>query len=326
MKQRGRFMRNRKFIKNSLQHTYQRSIDKGVVFYSTEDYLVLFTLCCTYSKVYKIGILGICIMLNHIHYLLESNSKKDMSDFIQVVTSVFVKMYNQNILRKGSLFTPLYGSSSKYGNKKIRTIIAYLYNNPVEKNICSKADEYRWSFLAYANNKFPFSEKIRKNQMSKRLRDLLKIVDERQSKNQALTYSLLNGYMPLLNKKEKSYLIDYVISTYSCINYSKLISYYGSFEKLKIAINSNTGSEYEIKEDFDNFSDKYAKELIKLTNESGFFKYSKRNFPELPKDELEKLVLHLSKSKANIIQISRFLHISSTHIAFIIKQSHSKKL
>ena len=75
--------------------------------------------------------------------------------FMRDATRWYALLFNKYYGRKGSVFTPRFGSASKVGDKKVRTAIAYLYNNPVERKICVRAEAYRWNFLAYAG-RYPF--------------------------------------------------------------------------------------------------------------------------------------------------------------------------
>ena len=52
-----------------------------------------------------------------------------------------------------------------------------------------------------------------------------------------------------MNRKEKAQIIDYVISKYNFLDYDALINLYGSFEKAMIAVDSNAGAEYDLKDD-----------------------------------------------------------------------------
>ena len=55
--------------------------------------------------------------------------------------------------------------------------------------------------------------------------------------------------MNRLNERERSQLVDYIISVYNCIDYHFLTGCYGSYQDMLLAVNSNTGSEYDIKEE-----------------------------------------------------------------------------
>ena len=76
-------------------------------------------------------------------------------------TSWFSRQYNEWYGLDGPLFRGPYGIASKVTDQKIRDAIAYLYNNPVERQLCKRAEQAHWNFLAYAENPYPFSQPIR---------------------------------------------------------------------------------------------------------------------------------------------------------------------
>lgn len=139
---------------------YQRTISGFNIFYDLEDYIVYYTIFSVLAVKYNIIVYGLCLMIDHIHSLFTSRTASTMSRFISHVTSLYVKEYNSAHDRKGPLFDERFGSSIKIGLKMLRTAISYLYNNPVEKQLCDRAQEFRWNFLAYVHSKNPFSKKI----------------------------------------------------------------------------------------------------------------------------------------------------------------------
>ena len=72
-------------------HIYQRSVEGFNIFYGIEDYLVFFMIFSVVARLYKVTILELCIMINHIHVLLASEKLKEVSDFIMHYTSLFAK-------------------------------------------------------------------------------------------------------------------------------------------------------------------------------------------------------------------------------------------
>ena len=232
-------------------HIYQNTPQGALLFYTVADFLVYFTIFCTEARHYKIKVLGICPMFDHLHGLLEAESRKDVSPFVREYTRLYSKEFNLSIGGKTPVFNPGFGCAVKSGDKKIRTACSYLYNNPGEKGLCSRAEEYRWTFLAYAKSDHPFSEKIVLNKASRPLRRALKEVDVFRSKDRPLNYVALARLFKDLDKKEKNQLTDYIISHYNCIDYNALISFYGSYEKMCLAFASNQGSEYDLQEVFE---------------------------------------------------------------------------
>lgn len=119
------------------------------------------------------------------------------------ITSGSVSVTIPNI---GHLFQSPFGSAPKIGNKKIRTSIAYLYNNPVERNIHQEAIKWRWNFLAYAFSDHPFSEKLSRRVASTKMRKNLKEIEGCCSRGSYLRYPQLHRMFDGLSPEEKTNL------------------------------------------------------------------------------------------------------------------------
>lgn len=232
-------------------HIYQRTVNGFLLFYSVSDFLVFFSIICTVAKKRRIRMLGVCAMFDHLHVLAEASSRDSVSGFVWEYTMNYAKSFNKTINGKGSIFEEAFGCSVKRKEKAIRTTCSYLYNNPVEKKLCKKAYGYRWNFLAYANRPYPFSRPIVLRKASARIREAVAVINRMVKENKPLNHTLLSALFAPLDKYEKQQFTDFVISSYSSVDYEKLISYYGNFGKMCLAFESNQGSEYEIKEEYD---------------------------------------------------------------------------
>lgn len=268
-------MKRRRFLPNVPIHIYQRSLNGTVIFYSLEDCLVYYTVFCTCAKRSGVTVLGLCEMYDHIHQLLEAPDLRSLSDFEREVNIEFsreffadlrqvsagstgrpptehstIKVQNTLDLPScGHLFQSPFGSAPKVGDKAVRTCIAYLNNNPVERRIHREAIKWRWNFLAYAFSDHPYSERIVKRRATYRFRRCLREVEGCHSRGEWLRHSQLRRMFSDLTSEERNQLVDFIVVTYNVIEYDRLSSYYGSREKMLLAINSNTGSEYDIKEE-----------------------------------------------------------------------------
>ena len=197
--------------------------------------------------------LGLCLMYNHIHVLVEAEDHKAIARFMQELCSKFSRTYNIRHGLKGSLFST-YGLSNKRGGKQIRTSLAYLYNNPVEDRICKRAEEWHWNFLAYANSDHPYSEKLVLREAAVGMRKAARTVRTLHAHQRPLTYEVLDALFKSLNITEKKQLVDFIVREYSVIDFKSTISYYGSYGNMLTAFSSNTGSEYDICEPHDPYS------------------------------------------------------------------------
>ena len=69
------------------------------------------------------------------------------------------------------------------------------------------------------------------------------------SRGRHLAYELLDEVFSSAEKNEISQLADYILNLYNPVDYSAVKGLYGNMYKASLAINANTGSEYEIAED-----------------------------------------------------------------------------
>lgn len=300
----------RKFINDEVNHTYQRTLSGFNIFYEVEDYLVYYTIFSTMAVRYGVDVYGLCMMIDHIHTLTVARSRTLFSRFMSNVTIQFVKEFNKAHRRAGPLFDENFGSAPKLGMKLLRTAIAYLFNNPVERLLCKLAQDYRWNFLAYAQSDHPFSDPIVLKDASRRFRRILKEVDGTRARNRHLTYAQLRRMFAGLDKKEKNQLIDYIIVRYNIIRYDLLTTQcYDGYENMVLAINSNAGSEYEINEHKWSRSDVEYRELYQYVHAHGF----KNAGDVIALDIDSKLSMMqdmMRQTKASRLQICKFLHLS----------------
>ena len=301
--------RRRRFYDEAPVHVYQRTIDGFNIFYDLEDYLVFYTVFAVSSRKHKVNVLGQSIMIDHLHNFIEAESLDELSRFVCHYTSVFVKEYNRSICRKGALFEKAFGSAPKQTAKKIRSCIAYIANNPVEKLLCRSAEEYRWNYLAYVRCSHPYSKPFISSKASAALRRSVKEVKFSCELNLYLNYAQLRRMFKRLSEEEQRQLTDIIISEYCPFDFKRLASFFDSYESMLVAINANTGSEYEVKEKYYPHSDKEYREIIKYLKKSR--KMDKvRDVIMLPMDKKIKLYNSLRfYTNANPLQIKKFLHL-----------------
>lgn len=302
-------MRKRKFIEEEVNHIYQRTESGFNIFYEVEDYLVYYTIFSIASIRYHVTVYGLCLMIDHIHSLCAFKDKMSFSRFMSFVSNVFVKEYNNEHCRKGALFSESFGSAPKTGMKLLRTAVAYLYNNAVERHLCKYAQDFRWNFLAFAQSSCPFSDPLILRKASYALQRAVAEVNGSRERSAHLTYPQLKRLFSGLDEREKNQLIDYIIMKYSVIRFDILTTLcYDGYENMITAINSNAGSEYEIYELRWGRSDTGYRELYKFVRSHGFS--SAGGVISLDIDA--KISLHNAMHAATNVssyQICKFLHL-----------------
>lgn len=303
------FKERRLFQKNVLNHCYQRTIDGGVLFYSYSDYLVWFTVVCTMARKYGIQILAMCPMPDHVHLSVIAQSLKAFSSFMRDYSRIFAGEHNPVCHRKGPLFESPYGSAPKYTDKSVRSNLIYVGNNPVERKLTKKAEEYRWNFLAYAVSDHPFSPKLVIREARWPLRQAVKEVESQFKAGKHLCYAQLRRLFKPLTALECQQLTDFIISTYNVIDYQAALGYFNSYDDMLLAMHSTTGSEHDLRECHVGKSDIHYASMantvmkkLKLNDIHDILGYSTEK-----KNELFRLIR--KESYALSKQIAKFLHL-----------------
>lgn len=297
----------RKFSANGVMHVYQRTVSGFNIFYSTEDFIVLYTIISVQARKHGIRLLAACLMIDHVHLLVSAESTMHLSRFVSAYTSQFVRGFNARTGRKGPLFAKAYGSAIKLDDKKIRSAIAYLFNNLVEKQLCRNAEDYKWNFLAYYSPYKKMGAECEKGRYFKRATDT---VGQAFRAGRHLNHRFLENIMKGMPADSRNRLTDHIINLYFPFENQELISYYGSYDKMVTAVNSNTGSEYEIAEKHYCKSDVPYREMMMHLKRKG--QEDMHDVITLPED-MKRRYMNILKTatSASYTQIMKFLHLAS---------------
>lgn len=299
----------RKYPQDTFQHIYQQAIARCIIFYSMEDRLVYYTVFSVMARNYGITVLALALMFDHVHYLIKAGTRELYAKFIGVTTSVFVMAYNRDSGRKGPLFRKAYGNAPKRRDKDVRTCIAYDYNNSVEKKLFARAEQDRWNLLAYIDNSHPFSLPIGRNTASKKLLRSMDAVPRFRKRNEYLDYPVVRKLFDGLDYVESEQLLDFIISLYLPIDREKLLGYYRSYKDMVMAINSNTGSEYNLDEVYDLESHQGFVQMLEITQMSSFANDPRSLIllPDAKKRQIAEVLMN--RTDATLGQVKRFLHL-----------------
>ena len=302
-------MKRRKFFKDILTHCYQRSADDGVLFYTYSDHLVYFTTYCVLARKYGIQVLGLCQMPDHVHDSIVARRMADLSAFKREINAGYSRMYNTFYGLEGPVFEGPFGSAPKVGAKKGRTNLVYVGNNPVERQLVEKAEDYRWNYLAYVGSDHPFSQKLVVRDARWPLRKAVKEVQSQFQQGKPLSFAQLQRLFTPLNRKEGLQLTDFIITTYNCIDYESAIRFFNSPSDMLTTMHATTGSEHDLNEVFIGKTDvPYMKMTNILLRENKWKDI--HDVLSLTTDEKFDLFLQLRpQTDALDEQIAKFLHM-----------------
>lgn len=302
-------MKSRKFYPGILNHCYQRSADGGVLFYTYSDHLVYFTEYCMAAREYDIQVLSLCQMPDHVHDAVRTARKESLSQFKRKVNTGFSRKRNAFFGTDGPVLKSHFGSAPKYGDKHARTNLIYIGNNPVERRLVKKAEEYRWNYLAYAQSDNPFSEKLVVRKATWPLQRAIREVKTLFKSGRPIGYATLQRLFSALDRKETLQLVDFIVSTYNCIDYAAAFRFFGSAEEMLSAMHATTGNEYDLNEVFVGKTDAPYARMTSLLLKHGFVQ-DIHDILRLGMDaQFELFRWLLPRTDAPAEQIAHFLHM-----------------
>jgi len=137
-----------------------------------------------YSSIYFVNVIGFCIMDNHFHLLVKTDSIEnvyeddllerifrytkqkdrefskdeleffktklsDISEYIKSIKQTFSRWYNKLNDRKGYFWGDRFKSVLVESGEGLLNMLAYIELNPVRAKLCKKPEDYRWCSLSY---------------------------------------------------------------------------------------------------------------------------------------------------------------------------------
>lgn len=295
-------MKNR-FSPFGTQHVCRRSNDWGVIFYDDIDRLVCYSIFACQAKKYGVTVCMASLMYTHTHESLRVGNRHTMEKYVRDSGSQFARAYNYRWKRHGALFHRKFKWDSKTTLQQQKTNFCYIANNHREKGLVGSARQSRWDFVPYAFSRHPFSPKLILKE-SDPLTHAVALVKNAAADLRPLRYSFLLQTFPKLSDRQREQLTDYIISEYALVDFGVAEECFGSLEKMSLAFDSNSGSEYKIREEYNGILETSIEEMCSIVKKQGLLgevynltKTQKANlFERFRRDMPEKMIrkfLHL---------------------------------
>jgi hypothetical protein len=134
------------------------------------------------------------------------------------------------------------------------------------------------------------------------------MADEAHVNNRYLNYALLKQLLKDIDPQEKELLTDYIITLYFPFNKNISEKYFRSYKDMVTAVNSNTGSEYDIVEKHYGKTDAPYREILQYLRKIGV---TDPKSLIIEQDEVKKRYYLMLKENttARPVQIRKFLHM-----------------
>lgn len=136
---------SRKNLKSYYKHVMVQGIEKQFIF-GEEKYIKKYKeIILNNLKVSPVTILAYCIMHNHSHLIIYSETPEEISKFMHKVNTAYSMYYNKINNRVGYVFRNRFKSQEIFNQGQLYTCLRYIHNNPVKADITKTMEEYKHS-------------------------------------------------------------------------------------------------------------------------------------------------------------------------------------
>jgi REP-associated tyrosine transposase len=126
-------------------HIFHRGNNRQDVFKSEQDHQRFIDDLMTSRNQSGCLIHAYVLMPNHYHLLLTPPTGKALSDFMQTIGRRYVRYFNQEYQRSGTLWEGRYKSSLIDSDAHLLQCYRYIEENPVRSNVVTAPKQHQWS-------------------------------------------------------------------------------------------------------------------------------------------------------------------------------------
>ncbi|MBQ3409412.1 MAG: transposase [Clostridia bacterium] len=137
--------RSREELNASFFHVMCQGINKEMIFANDMLKRKYLALMKKYINDVDLDIICYCIMSNHTHILIHTESIAQMSKYMKCINTEFAQFYNWKMERVGFVFRDRFKSQPIYDEKYLFQCINYIHKNPVKAKIVKKCSDYEYS-------------------------------------------------------------------------------------------------------------------------------------------------------------------------------------
>ena len=136
---------SRKDLTTLYFHVIVQGINKEYIFGTKEMIEKYKDLLIENIRESNVKILAYCIMSNHAHMLMYTESIADMSKVMQKINTSFARFYNKKKNRVGFVFRDRYFTQPILSRQQLYNCLVYIHNNPVKAGLVKEAKDYEYS-------------------------------------------------------------------------------------------------------------------------------------------------------------------------------------
>ena len=121
-----------------------RGINQQRLFEEPDDFEQFLVILKEVKELSAFELFAYCLLDNHLHLLIKEGTES-LGQVFRRIGARYVYWFNWKYQRSGHLFQDRFMSKPVTTDNYFASVLAYIYNNPLEAGLCNKAEDYRWS-------------------------------------------------------------------------------------------------------------------------------------------------------------------------------------
>lgn len=140
--------KRRVWIPHLFYHIVSRGNRRDALFKDIGDFKTFFYILQEVAKKTPFELASYCLMTNHFHLQLRS-TQQPISKVMSLINKHYADYYNTKNNLSGHVFEKRYYDKIIPSKQAMLEVSRYIHLNPVEANMVTKPEEYRWSSYRY---------------------------------------------------------------------------------------------------------------------------------------------------------------------------------
>ncbi len=142
----------RNLVDGGYYHVLTRGNNRRELFKEDQDHRVFLSLIDKYLSHFHISIFHYCLMLNHVHLLLQLSLASELPKFMQGILQSYAMYFRKKYDSVGFIFQNRYKSIYIHSEAYLLEAARYIERNPLRAQMTDDLDLYPWSsFHHYAS-------------------------------------------------------------------------------------------------------------------------------------------------------------------------------
>ncbi len=132
------------FLPGAIYHVFARGSNRQAIFAFDSDRVDFLNCLDRVIARAELNCLAYCLMTNHYHLVLETVDG-ELSRAIKALNGRYALRFNRRYERDAHLFKNRFGAVRQETDSQLVWTLRYTAMNPVDKGLCSRPEEWRWS-------------------------------------------------------------------------------------------------------------------------------------------------------------------------------------